>query len=216
MNKKTVLEQLYQRFACREYDLNKHISLEDFETILEAGRLSPSSYGLEPWHFLVIENESLKEQLKPIAWGAVTNLEQADRFVIILARKNLTSNHQHFNHMLKDIRKLNDETFDRSKKRFDVFQEEDLDLLSNPRYLSEWSIRQTYIALANMMTVASMMGIASCPIEGFNKSKVEALLSHQIDLNEWTVSCMVGFGYALKTSATKTRQALNDLMTYIK
>lgn len=63
------------------------MSDEDFETILEAGRLSPSSLGLEPWHFVVVQSETLRDKLKPYSWGAQKQLDTASHFVLIFARK---------------------------------------------------------------------------------------------------------------------------------
>ena len=71
-------------------------------TILETGRLSPSSLGLEPWRFVVIENEDLKEKLKPYSWGA--QKQSASRFVIILARKNVTADSEYVQHIIRGIK----------------------------------------------------------------------------------------------------------------
>ena len=64
--------------------LRKKISAEDFNTILETGRLSPSSLGLEPWHFVVVQNKELREKLKAYSWGAQKQLDTASHFVLIL------------------------------------------------------------------------------------------------------------------------------------
>ena len=85
----TIINAFNFRHATKEFDPEKKVSESDFHTILETGRLSPSSLGLEPWRFVVIENEDLKEKLKPYSWGAQKQLNTASRFVIILARKNV-------------------------------------------------------------------------------------------------------------------------------
>ncbi|MEN2258784.1 nitroreductase family protein [Paraclostridium benzoelyticum] len=69
MNKKEILDVLNFRHACKEFDSNKKITQGEFEVILEAGRLSPSSMGIEPWKFLVIENQELKNELGEVCWG---------------------------------------------------------------------------------------------------------------------------------------------------
>ena len=65
-----IIKTFHYRHACKQFDPTKVVSQENMRTILEAGRLSPSSFGLEPWKFLVVLNEDVKKKLYPIAWGA--------------------------------------------------------------------------------------------------------------------------------------------------
>ena len=83
------LTALWQRRAAtRAYDPAKKISDSDFEAVLQAGRLSPSSVGSEPWQFLVVQNRELRAQLKPVSWGMATQVDDASHLVVILAKKN--------------------------------------------------------------------------------------------------------------------------------
>ena len=83
------LTTLWQRRAAtRAYDPAKKIPDADFEAILQAGRLSPSSVGSEPWQFLVVQNRELRAQLKPVSWGMATQVDDASHLVVILAKKN--------------------------------------------------------------------------------------------------------------------------------
>lgn len=84
---KEIIDAFQFRHACKQFDPTKTVSEEDFNTILEAGRLSPSSFGFEPWKFLVVQNKSLKEKLFPVSWGAQNSFSGASHFVILLARK---------------------------------------------------------------------------------------------------------------------------------
>ncbi|MBN4863246.1 NAD(P)H-dependent oxidoreductase, partial [Staphylococcus sp. EG-SA-32] len=87
----TIIDAFHFRHATKEFDPTKKISDEDFNTILETGRLSPSSLGLEPWHFVVVQNKELREKLKAYSWGAQKQLDTASHFVLIFARKNVTA-----------------------------------------------------------------------------------------------------------------------------
>ena len=78
------------RFACKSFDKTKKIPEDTFETILETARLSPSSFGLEAWKFLVVQNEELRNNIREISWGAQSHLPSASHFVIALSR---TSKH---------------------------------------------------------------------------------------------------------------------------
>lgn len=69
ISKQAILDAFHYRHACKQYDPTKKISDEDFQFILETGRLSPSSFGFEPWRFLVIENHAIRELIRDNAWG---------------------------------------------------------------------------------------------------------------------------------------------------
>ncbi|WBY64662.1 nitroreductase family protein [Thermocaproicibacter melissae] len=88
MNQK-ILEAFRFRYACKKFDPSKAVSKEDFDTILEAAHLSPSSFGFEPWKIVVVQDPELKKKLYPIAWGAQNSLNGASHFVILLARKKI-------------------------------------------------------------------------------------------------------------------------------
>ncbi len=89
MDREQVVALQHQRFAAKKYDPNRRISQKDWEALVEVGRLAPSSIGLEPWKMLLLKNERMKEDLKPMAWGALFGLEGASHFIIILREKAL-------------------------------------------------------------------------------------------------------------------------------
>lgn len=100
---------------------------------------------------------------------------------------------------------------------FNNFQKNDFDL-SSERELFDWASKQTYIALANMMTTAAYLDIDSCPIEGFNKDAVDQYLVEKgyVDPEEFGVSYMVGFGYRDQAIPEKKRQKLSDVYQVIQ
>ena len=85
-DKQAVLNAFRFRHACKSYDVAKKIPADDFAYILETARLSPSSFGLEPWRFLVVQNRTLREELRDIAWGVAEKIMDCSHFVILLAR----------------------------------------------------------------------------------------------------------------------------------
>jgi len=215
-----ILEVMNFRFACKNFDPQKIISKEDFATILEVGRLSPSSFGFEPWKFLVIQNQAIKDKLFPLAWGAQNSLKGASHFVIILARKKADMRYDapYINHIMTDVHKLPPEIVTYLRAACENFQKNGFDLLSSDRALFDWSCKQTYIALANMLTAAAELGIDSCPIEGFVRNAVEEMLTEEgiLDSEHFGVSVMAGFGYRAADSAhPKTRQELSAIVEYI-
>ncbi|MDG4969826.1 NAD(P)H-dependent oxidoreductase [Lactococcus lactis] len=204
------------RFATKKFDPTQSIDEKDWNTIIESARLSPSSFGYEPWKFLIIDNNKIKEDLKPIAWGAVNSLEGANKFVIALARKNIVYNSDHVKHIVQDVLGLSYSESSPQSLFFKKFQENDFKL-TDGKSLFNWTVKQTYIPLANMMTTASFLGIDSCPIEGFNIDEVESYLSKKglIDLEKFGVAYMAGFGYRDQELPAKKRQPLQDIYTVI-
>jgi nitroreductase len=217
-NKKQEILKAYQfRHACKVFDTNKKISDDDFHFILETGRLSPSSFGLEPWKFVVIQDAALREKLKPVSGGAQGQLPTASQFVIILARRvaGLRYDSDHVIKMMKDIQHMPEEVVQGFSGFYKSFIETELE--DNDRLIFEWACKQTYIALGNMMTAAAHIGIDSCPIEGFDKEKVTSILQNEgiLNNNDFGVSCMVAFGYRLEDpQRPKARQNLVDIIEW--
>lgn len=96
------------------------------------------------------------------------------------------------------------------------FQKNDFKLLEIERAIFGWACRQTYISLANMMTAASMIGIDSCPMEGFNGEKINAVLKKDLDIDteKFGISCMVAFGYRKKEPGAKTLQSMDKIVAW--
>lgn len=213
--KQEILKAHRFRHACRVFDTTKKISDEDFHFILETGRLSPSSVGLEPWKFVVIQDAALREKLKPVTGGAQGQLPTASHFVVILARQDLRHDSAHVIKMLKDIQHMPEEVVQHVAGHYKSFIETELE--DNVRLLFEWASKQTYIALGNMMTAAAQLGIDSCPIEGFDRKQVTAILQNEgiINANDFGVSCMVAFGYRQEDpKRPKARQHLDEIVEW--
>lgn len=217
MKKDEILEAYQFRHACKEFDPAKRITDDDFRFILETGRLSPSSFGFEPWHFLVIQDSKLRERLKERAWGATLKLETASHFVVCLSMKAplIRFDASYIEEFMRRIQKLPEEWVKKKGTFFKTFQEEDF-LLDTDRSLFDWSSKQCYIALGNMMTSAALIGIDSCPIEGFHPATSEAILSDALglDMNLYGIAYMVAFGYRKNPPGEKTRRPLDDLVSW--
>ncbi|NWK85341.1 NAD(P)H-dependent oxidoreductase [Staphylococcus sp. GSSP0090] len=213
----TILEAFHFRHATKRFDANKHISESDFNTILEAGRLSPSSLGLEPWKFVVIQNREIRDKLKAISWGAQGQLDTASHFVLILARKNVTSQSDFVQHMIRNVKKYSEASIPATEKKFDDFQT-NFHINDNDQSLLEWARKQTYIALGNMMTSAALLNIDSCPIEGFDLDAVTQFLSEEgiIDETHFAPSVMVAFGYRETDPKAKVRQTQDDIVEWLE
>lgn len=216
--KREILEAFQFRHATKEFDPSRKVSKEDFDFILETGRLSPSSIGLEPWQFLIVQNPELREKIRSVAWGAQGQLPTASHFVVILARKNVRYDSDYVRDQMLNVKQMPEELVQQLVTgRYKEFQSE-FHLLDSERSLFDWSSKQTYIALGNMMTAAAMIGIDSCPIEGFDRDKLNALLAAEGLLEDGNLdaSVMVAFGYRIREPRPKTRRSMEQVTTWIE
>lgn len=220
IDKNKIIEAYNYRHACKVFDVDKKISDEDFSFILETARLSPSSFGFEPWKFLIVQNIYLREKLKSVTWGAQGSLPTASHFIVILARKQKTMlySSKYIKHMMHDVHHLSDVVIKKRGEFYKTFQESDFKLMESERAMFDWSSKQTYIALANMMTSAAMIGIDSCPVEGYKAKEMEILMTDDfgIDCAEFGVACMVAFGYRVDEQKNKTRQDINEIIQWFR
>lgn len=219
MEKNRFLDTMIYRHASKEFDDTKKISDEDFDDILQMGRLSPSSFGLEPWKFLVVQNQNLRDKIKEFSWGAKGQLPTASHFVIILARKRhqMIYDSPYIDKMFRQ-KQLPQDIVDMYRQFYKDFQISDFDLLQSDRAIFDWACKQTYIALANMMTGAAYMGIDSCAIEGYDAASADRFAKDElgVDMDKFGISVMVAFGYRKNAPRDKNRQPLEDISSWYK
>lgn len=202
------LEILKFRHACKIFDESKKIGAGEFDFILEAGRLSPSSTGLEQWDFLVVQNKELREKIKAVSWNQV-QITSCSHLVVILAKiKEVKVGSSYIDKMIARRADKNIEAIAERQKFF---------LLSNFKNDDEltfqWSHEQCMIAATNMMNAAASLGIDSCPIEGFDRHALNEILG--LDESEKRVAILVPFGYRLNPQPEKLRRQRAEVVTWI-
>ena len=198
------------RHACKLFDENKIIPDEEIHYILEAGRTSPSSFGMEAWKFLVITNQELKEKLRPLCWNQ-PQITSCSHLVVILAGIESVKPSSGIPQKRFARRPLNQE----QKNRYiELYSQHLKETLSSDKNIYEWTARQTYIAAANMMTAAAYIEIDSCPIEGFEKDRVEELL--EIDTTKYQVAMLLPFGYRVNEQSKQIRLLFEEVVEFIK
>ena len=207
---KTFEEALNFRHACKVFDETKKISQDDIKYILEAGRKSPSSFGMEAWKFLVVTNEALKAKLRPVCWDQV-QITSCSHLVIVLA--GIESVKPEFGEVKKRFqrREMPQETLD---FYMSIYASHLSDTLSSDEKIEAWTAKQSYIALGNMMSAAAILAIDSCPIEGFEKEKVEEIL--ELDISKYRLSVVVPFGYRLNEQSTQMRLDFDEVVAFIE
>ena len=207
LTRQQALDIFRRRVSTRHYDPARKISAEDFAAILDFGRLSPSSVGSEPWKFLVIQNQGLREKIKPVAWGMQATIAEASHLVILLAKKHARYDTPFFSELM-ERRGFTPEQRAAALERYRSFQTHDIAIADDERALFDWASKQSYIALANMLTGAAMLGIDSCPIEGMDYAAVEHILAQAglLDPAEYGVSVAATFGYRARDIQPKPRR----------
>ena len=215
-----IIEAFKFRHACKEFDGGKSVSESDFRTILEAARLSPSSFGFEPWKFLVLKSKEIRQKIYDVTWGGQDALANASEFVIILARKNadLNPNAEFISYMMKDVQGLDEGVQSMKRAKFADFQKDSFNIYNDEQKVFDWACKQCYIALGNMMSVAALLGLDSLAIEGFDRVKVEELLQKEglIDTKHIGVAVMCAFGYrANAPKHEKTRQSIDKIVQVV-
>ncbi len=197
------------RHACKVFDESKTIPDEQMHYILEAGQKSPSSFGMEGWKFLVITNTTLKEELKPACWDQVQITSCSHLVIILAAIENVKPSSG------IPAKRFARRPLSQEEKNFylELYTNHLSHTLSSDENIYHWTSKQTYIALANMMTAAAYIGIDSCPIEGFEKEKVEEIL--KLDTTKWQLSVIVPFGYRLHEQPKQIRLSFDEVVKFI-
>lgn len=200
------------RYATKLFNPEKKISDADLNLLLEAVRLAPSSFGLQPWKVYVVTNKEVREKLKAAAWNQpqVTN---ASHVLVFAARKNMDE--AYVNSYINDIVQT------RGQKEADlqVYKKMILGSASalTPEQIQVWNSRQPYIALGMLLETAALMKIDACPMEGFDKTKFDTILG--LDKTDYTSVVMATVGYRSDTdihaSEKKVRFASKDIFVHV-
>ena len=206
------LEAMKFRHACKIFDENKKISQTDFNTILEAGRLSPSSTGLEQWDFLIVQNPNLRQKIREVSWNQIQMTSCSHLLVILAKISEVKPGSEYIRKMISRRIDKNPELMTQREKFYQDFLTGNFK--NDDELTYHWSSKQCYIAAANMMTAAATLGIDSCPIEGFDANALNKILN--LDTTKQRVVMMIPFGYRLNDAPPKYRREMSDIVTWIE
>jgi len=204
------LEAMNFRHACKVFDEDIKIPEELVKNIAEVGRLSPSSFGMEPWEFLIIQSQEIKERLRPSCWNQVQITSCSELMVIVTKNRLVEPGNDYVEQMFKR-KAMPQEMFDKYMGVYADFLGAKAE--GKPDFYKNWSAKQAYIAAGNMMTYAATEDIDSCPIEGFDQNAVEQIL--EIDGEERSVALLIAFGYRLNEQPQKVRLPAEKIYRYL-
>lgn len=220
IDRQDILDIFNFRFATKEFDGRK-VPQEDIETIVETARLSPSSFGLEPWKFMVIEDRELMDKMAEVSWGVQRQMPTTSHAILGLTRKTVDMRYdsEYIKDLWLNVKGAGEEIYSYVKNTLEGYQKNLFDLDNTDEKVLEWSRRQTYIAMGNMMTTAAMLGVDSCAIEGIDAKKIEEMLAERnlIDTDHFEVTYMIVFGYRKEEPhREKSRRDAKDIISWVK
>lgn len=183
----TLIERLAWRYAVKQFDSNRRIPAETWNAIEQSLIMAPSSFGLQPWRFLVITDSKIKDQLPPISWHQ-TQPRDCSHMVVLTARKSLDEAYvERFIQSVADTRAVPRENLNGYRN---AILKSVLD--SEGQHL-QWNSRQVYIALGQLMMAAAIVGVDSCPMEGIDTHEYDKMFQ-LMDSNYTTiVTCALGY-----------------------
>jgi len=185
----TLLAQLNWRYATKKFDPAKKISDSDWAALEQALILTPTSYGLQPYKFLVLTDPALRAQLVPASWGQ-TQPADCSHYIVFAARaQNTEADVDHYIARMAEVRGVAPESLAGFKKVLmgDVVHG------ARGQAALEWAARQAYIALGNFMTSAALVGVDTCPMEGFVPAKYDEILDLPTHGFRAVVACAAGY-----------------------
>lgn len=183
----TIIDQLNWRYAVKAYDPTKKVSNEDWATIEEALNLAPSSFGIQPYKFLVINDRQVREKLKAAAWGQ-SQITDASHLVVITHKKTLSDGDiEHFVDRIAEVRGVPKETL---ADYGNVMKGSAKKAVDNG-YVETWNSRQAYIALGFLLSTAALLGVDATPMEGFDPAQFNEILG----LTDYSAVVVAAVGY---------------------
>ncbi len=211
MNNK-IIEDLNWRYATKKFNPEMKISTGDFDTICESLRLVPSSYGLQPVKYIVVNDKSMREKLLPLAYNQ-PQITDASHLIVICSYRNISPNMvgEHLSLMsetrnipLEDLSKFG-ENMDASFAKLSAEE------------LCEWTAKQAYISLGHIMHTCANLRIDATPMEGFNKTSFDEALDLTSKNLQSVLLLAVGYRSSEDNLArlAKVRKSTEDLFEII-
>lgn len=208
-----LVEQMKWRYAVKKFDSNKKIPANEWSALEESLILTPSSYGMQPWKFFIIQKKELMEKLSAASYNQSQVKDCSHLLVIGVLKKMNEAYVDKYIHRMASVR---NQALESLLKFKDMLVK---DLVNGPRShdLQGWASRQAYIALGNFMTSAALIGVDTCPLEGIQAAEYDKLL--ELQNSEYTTSVACAAGYRASddkySQSAKVRFKHEDVLVHI-
>jgi nitroreductase len=167
-----LIGQLNWRYATKQFDPQRKISAEDWASLEEALVLTPSSFGLQPWKFIVVTDLAIREKLVDVSWGQ-RQVADASHVVVLAIKKNFGL--QDIDNHVKRIMEVRDVSSESLAWYRDIMVNSLINEMDESKR-TIWKTKQVYIALGNFLTSAALLGVDACPMEGIEPAKYDKIL----------------------------------------
>lgn len=184
-----ILKALDWRYATKAFDANKKINDKDFNVLKESLRLAPSSYGLQPWKFIIVENSQVRAQLREFSWNQ-TQVTDASHYIVFTALK--TMDESYVQKYIEDIAKTRNLPIE-GLKGFKDMMVANIVNGGQKQDLSAWAQRQSYIAMGELVLAAALLGIDTCCLEGLSPTDYDRILG--LENSQYATIAAVAVGY---------------------
>jgi len=209
----TIIQALNQRQAVKQFNSDYVLESRYMDAVIDSINLAPTSFGLQPFKLLQIQNKELRKQIRQIAWNQA-QVTEASELLVWTVEQDLSAVLDKYAVMSQALRNYTKED---ALKYADFIREfiAVRELESNNFY-SEWAARQAYISLGFAIQTFALLGIDCCPMEGFDKNKLDILLELPEKNLSSVVMLAVGKKSNLEETSVKIRLNKTDLLKIVK
>ena len=207
-----LLASLNFRYATKAFDFSRKIDSDTWSALETALTLTPSSFGLQPWKFIVIDSPEIREKLKAVSWGQ-NQVTDASHLVILTARTDLTQ--QDIDKWIACLSVAQGTPAENLAGYAGMIASFSSNMSQTEK--QAWNTRQVYIALGQLMTAAAVLEIDTCPLEGISPNDYDEILGLKNSGYATAVACALGYRSAddKYADAKKARFPAADLITHI-
>lgn len=209
-----LLEIVNWRYATKKFDPSRKIPADVWTKLEDALVLAPSSFGLQPWKFLVVQSPALREKLVGVSWGQ-RQVADASHLVVFAFRKGLDN--AHIDRFLKRQSEVTGAPLAKLEEGYGKIIKDSIGGAAQSGRLDAWQARQVYIALGHFMFAAATLGIDTCPMEGLDPAQYDEILGLKGTEYSTLFACPAGYRAADDKYATspKIRFPKADVVQYL-
>ncbi|MDP0491895.1 MAG: NAD(P)H-dependent oxidoreductase [Verrucomicrobiota bacterium JB023] len=208
----SLIDHFNWRYATKVFDATRKVNDADLATLEEALRLTPSSFGLQPWHFLIVTDEEIREKLLPLSWNQ-KQVTECSHYFVLCTRTDVDVDY--IDRFVSEIANDRGTTIEELQGYRDVM----VDFVSRMPSVERltWATRQTYLALQRLMDTAALLEIDACPMEGFSAPQYDEVLQLSEKNLTASVCCAIGYRSAEDkyASLAKSRFPKEEVISYL-
>ncbi|MBI2885227.1 MAG: NAD(P)H-dependent oxidoreductase [Candidatus Omnitrophica bacterium] len=207
-----LVQQLRWRYATKKFDPARKIPADRWDALEQALVLSPSSFGLQPWKFIVVTDPAVRERLRPASWNQ-PQITDASHVVVFAHRKDVSvADVERYVRHIAAVRGIPEESLEGYKQMMAGF----VSRAGQGLDINAWAARQLYIALGTFLTSAALLGIDACPMEGIDPKQYDEILG--LDAEGYRTVVVATAGYRAEDDAyatlAKVRYASTEVVAH--